>query len=72
MREFYSELAATPNLGMADAKRSAQSKLLADPETSHPFFWSAFAVIGDGERRPELGAPALTSVNAALGLGLDR
>ena len=72
MREFYGALAASPDLGMADAKRSAQSSLLADPDTSHPFFWSAFAVIGDGGRRPQLSAAGLTSVNAALGLGLDR
>ncbi len=72
MREFYSELASTPSIGIADAKRTAQSKLLADAETSHPFYWAAFAVIGDGERRPELGAASLTSVNAALGLGLNR
>lgn len=72
MRAFYSELASTPTIGIADAKRSAQSKLLADPATSHPFYWSAFAVIGDGERRPALGPSSLTSVSAALGLGLNR
>jgi len=30
--------------------RAAQLELMDDPETSHPFYWSGFALIGDGER----------------------
>jgi CHAT domain-containing protein len=26
-----------------------------DPKTSHPFYWAAFAIVGDGER-PVLAA----------------
>jgi CHAT domain-containing protein len=32
----------------AEALRTSQVALMDDPETSHPFYWSAFAVVGDG------------------------
>ncbi|MEO0644322.1 MAG: CHAT domain-containing protein, partial [Pseudomonadota bacterium] len=32
----------------AEALRRSQVGLMDDPSTSHPFYWSAFAVIGDG------------------------
>lgn len=32
------------------ALRSAQLALMDDPETSHPYYWAGFAVIGDGTR----------------------
>jgi CHAT domain-containing protein len=32
----------------AGALRASQVELMDDPETSHPFYWSAFAVVGDG------------------------
>lgn len=32
----------------AGALRASQVELMDDPNTSHPFFWSAFAVVGDG------------------------
>jgi hypothetical protein len=32
----------------AGALRLSQLKLMDDPATSHPFYWSGFAVIGDG------------------------
>ena len=34
----------------AEALRAAQIKLMDDADTSHPFYWSGFAVIGDGAR----------------------
>jgi CHAT domain-containing protein len=39
----------------AGALRQSQLKLMDDPATSHPFYWSGFAVIGDG------AAPVLRS-----------
>ena len=33
----------------ATALRLSQHELMDDPDTSHPFYWSAFAVVGDGE-----------------------
>ena len=35
---------------IADALASAQQALMDDPQTSHPFYWSGFAIIGDGGR----------------------
>lgn len=32
----------------ADALRASQVELMEDADTSHPFYWSAFAVVGDG------------------------
>lgn len=42
--------AAAPDQPIAEALRTAQTKLMDDPETSHPFYWSGFAIIGDGAR----------------------
>lgn len=33
-----------------DALKAAQIALMDDPETSHPFYWAGFALIGDGAR----------------------
>ena len=33
-----------------EALLTAEQKLMADPNTSHPFYWSDFAIIGDGTR----------------------
>lgn len=35
----------------AEALRSSQLALMDDAQTSHPFYWSAFAVVGDGAAR---------------------
>ncbi len=35
---------------IATALRSSQKKLMADPVTSHPYYWAAFAIVGDGSR----------------------
>ncbi len=35
---------------IADALASAQLALMDDPQTSHPFYWSGFAIVGDGGR----------------------
>jgi CHAT domain-containing protein len=35
----------------AEALRASQQGLMDDAETSHPFYWSAFAVVGDGAAR---------------------
>jgi CHAT domain-containing protein/tetratricopeptide (TPR) repeat protein len=33
----------------ADALREAALKLMRNPETSHPFYWAGFVLVGDGE-----------------------
>jgi CHAT domain-containing protein len=39
---------ADEGVATAEALRRAQLGLMDDAETSHPFYWSAFAVVGDG------------------------
>jgi hypothetical protein len=39
---------AAPGTATATALRSAQTQLMSQPETSHPYYWSGFAIIGDG------------------------
>jgi CHAT domain-containing protein len=39
---------APPGTGTAAALRNAQRALMDDPATSHPYYWSGFAVVGDG------------------------
>jgi len=41
---------APPGTPMATAMRNAQVGLMDDPNTSHPYYWAAFAIVGDGER----------------------
>ena len=39
---------APPGTGTAEALRVAQLALMDRAETSHPYYWSGFAVVGDG------------------------
>jgi CHAT domain-containing protein len=39
---------APPDTPIATAMRRAQTALMARAETSHPYYWSGFAIIGDG------------------------
>ncbi len=43
-------MGAQPGVPVATALRQAETALMDDPVTSHPFYWAAFAVVGDGER----------------------
>jgi CHAT domain-containing protein len=49
-RLFESFFAAPQSLGTGEALLTAQTRLMDDAATSHPFYWSGFALIGDGER----------------------
>ena len=40
---------APPGTPTVEALRMAQRELMDDPNTSHPFYWSAFTAVGDGE-----------------------
>jgi CHAT domain-containing protein len=44
----------------ATAMRRAQRALMDDPDTSHPYYWSGFAIVGDGAR-PVVAATAVAS-----------
>jgi hypothetical protein len=57
-------LDAGPGVPMAAALESAQEKLMDDPRTSHPFYWAAFIILGDGAK-PLVPAPQ----TAAAGTG---
>jgi hypothetical protein len=57
-------LDAGPGVPMAAALESAQEKLMDDPRTSHPFYWAAFIILGDGAK-PLVPAPR----TAAAGTG---
>jgi CHAT domain-containing protein len=43
-------LGAPPGTSIAGAMRRAETALMDDPATSHPYYWAAFAVVGDGAR----------------------
>ena len=36
--------------------QAAQARLIARPETAHPFFWGAFVLIGDGRAASRIGS----------------
>jgi CHAT domain-containing protein len=39
---------AAPRQRKTDALRQAALKLMQNPETSHPFYWAGFVLVGDG------------------------
>jgi CHAT domain-containing protein len=39
---------APPGTSTAQSLQVAQRALMDDPRTSHPYYWSAFAIVGDG------------------------
>ncbi len=41
---------AQPGQPLADALERAQQGLMDDPRTSHPFYWAAFIILGDGAK----------------------
>jgi hypothetical protein len=57
-------IGATPGEPLAGALAQAQVKLMDDVNTSHPFYWAAFIILGDGAK-PLVGGAANTSAPAA-------
>lgn len=39
------------NISIGEAMRQTQSALMDDADTSHPYYWSGFAIVGDGARQ---------------------
>lgn len=39
-----------PGQELSNALEGAQEKLMDDPNTSHPFYWAAFIIVGDGAK----------------------
>ena len=50
-------LGARPGEPIAQALAEAQQGLMDDPKTSHPFYWAAFIILGDGAK-PLINTPA--------------
>ena len=50
---------AKPGQPLADALAGAQRGLMDDAQTSHPFYWAAFIILGDGAK-PLVNGPART------------
>lgn len=48
---------AKPGQPLANALAGAQRGLMDDPQTSHPFYWAAFIILGDGAK-PLVSGPA--------------
>lgn len=47
MVNFHHGLVSKPQLTKAEALREAALKLMKNPETSHPFYWAGFVLVGD-------------------------
>ena len=59
-------LDAQPGMPIAAALEQAQAKLMDDPQTSHPFYWAAFIILGDGAK------PLVPATQAAApGAGIE-
>jgi CHAT domain-containing protein len=48
MTGLFQRLGPQLNGGVSDALRASQQVIAANPKTSHPFYWAAFTLIGDG------------------------
>jgi CHAT domain-containing protein len=48
MINFHRSLISPAGPTKADALRQAALKLMRNPETSHPFYWAGFVLVGDG------------------------
>ncbi len=57
-------LGATPGEPLGMALEKAQEGLMNDKRTSHPFYWAAFIILGDGAK-PLVGAPTMPVADAA-------
>lgn len=48
MVNFHRSLITSPSTGKTRALRQAALKMMKNPETSHPFYWAGFILVGDG------------------------
>ncbi|KTE22301.1 MULTISPECIES: CHAT domain-containing protein [unclassified Sphingopyxis] len=55
--------AAPQGESVADALWATQMKLMDDKQTSHPYYWAGFAIIGDGGQALLHGTPSTTAQN---------
>lgn len=64
--------AAPQGESVADALWTTQSQLMDDEQTSHPYYWAGFAIIGDGAQPLLHGLPATTAIAPATGVSTGR
>ncbi|WP_432768131.1 MAG: CHAT domain-containing protein [Sphingopyxis sp.] len=50
---------------VADALWATQMRLMDEKQTSHPYYWAGFAIVGDGGQALLHGTPAATAAPAA-------
>ncbi|HEU4511261.1 MAG TPA: CHAT domain-containing tetratricopeptide repeat protein, partial [Pyrinomonadaceae bacterium] len=48
MVNFHRSLISKPKAAKTEALRQSALKLMKNPETSHPFYWAGFILVGDG------------------------
>ena len=54
---------------VADAMWGTQLRLMDDQQTSHPYYWAGFAIIGDGGQPLLHGTTATAAAPAQEGIG---
>ena len=59
--------AAQQGESIADALWATQTKLMDEKQTSHPYYWAGFAIIGDGGQALLHGSTATASNGEAAG-----
>ncbi|MDE2564102.1 MAG: CHAT domain-containing protein [Sphingomonadales bacterium] len=63
---------AKPGEPLAQSLEEAEEKLMDDPNTSHPFYWAAFIILGDGAKplinSDGMASAAQSAVSGAGGL----
>ncbi|MBB3860731.1 CHAT domain-containing protein [Novosphingobium hassiacum] len=57
-------IGSTPGQPLSDALSKAQEGLMDDPNTSHPFYWAAFIIVGDGVKPLVSGNAGAPKTNA--------
>ena len=56
-------------ISVGEALRRSQIRLMDALDTSHPYYWAGFAIVGDAAKMLEGGAPARAAVNVAAAKG---
>ncbi len=54
-------IGSAPEQALSAALSKAQEGLMDDPNTSHPFYWAAFIIVGDGAK-PLVSGKAIAPV----------
>ena len=49
-QRLFSSLFTAQRVAFGEALGRSQTGLMDDPDTSHPFYWTGFAIVGDDVR----------------------